>query len=191
MAGSMRRAVPPARGMGRGGFSLIEMILVVVLVAILARLALPRLDYGRYRVNSDARAVEMTLAYAQRLAVSLQHNVLVTFNTSTNQVVTTEDKNDDGVYTSGERVRGFSLSTGVVFARVGAPDLPAPNPTNELTAITFFRDGSASTAGVVFLSTVRAVTGNSAEDTRAITVTRATGRPSWFTYTGGSWRQGS
>jgi prepilin-type N-terminal cleavage/methylation domain-containing protein len=191
MGTGYRGLVQPRRRMGRGGFSLIEMLLVVVVLAILARLALPRLDYGRYRVNTDARALEMTLAYAQRLAVSLQHNVLVSFNTSTAQVITTEDKNDDGVYTPGERVRGFSLSTGVIFARVGAPDLPAPNPTNEITSVTFLRDGSATTAGVVFLSTARAASNNSTEDTRAITVTRATGRPSWFTYTGGSWRQGS
>jgi Tfp pilus assembly protein FimT len=176
--------------MGRAGFSLIQSLITIVMLSMIARFAVPRLDYGRFRVNADVRSVAGTLAYAQRLAVSLQHNVLVTINSGTGQVVTIEDKNDDGAYTAGERVRGFSLSEGVVFARNGAPDLPSPNATNEVTTITFWRDGSASSAGVVFLTTARAIADASSTDSRAIAIVRATGRPNWFTFADGAWRQG-
>ena len=172
------------------GFTLIEMLILVVMLSILASLALPRLDYNRYRVNADARNVMMTLAYAQRLAVSLQHNVQVTFDPVNRQVRTLEDANDDGNFTADERVRGFQLTEGVILDRNGAPNLPAPSPSNEVTQITFWRDGSANTAGVVYLNTTKGVAKGNNEDSRALEIIRSTGRASWWTYTGGSWRRG-
>src|SRR5712675_3275482 len=123
------------------GITIYELMLVVVMIAILAGLAWPRLDFQRYRLNTDARSVSMALMSAQRLAVSRQHNVVVTVDPATGQMVTHEDKNNDGIYTADERVRGFQLSTGVVFARNGAPDLPAPSATDEINRVTFLRDG--------------------------------------------------
>ena len=173
------------------GFSLIQTLVVIVMISILAALSLPRLDYMRYRVNADARNVTMTLAYAQRLAVSLQHNVQVTFDAVNRQIRTLEDKNDDGSYTTDERIRGFSLSDGVVLDKNGVADLPAPAATNVLTQVTFWRDGSANTSGVVFLNTTRGVAKGTNEDARGLDIVRSTGRTTWYTYTGGSWRRGS
>jgi Tfp pilus assembly protein FimT len=173
------------------GFSLTQMLTIIVMLGILALLAFPKLDFMRYRVNADARNVTMTLAYAQRLAVSLQHNVQVTIDPVNRQIRTLEDRNDDGTYSSDERVRGFSLSDGVVFDRNGAPDLPAPAATNVLTAVTFWRDGSANSAGVIFLNTTRGVAKGTNEDARGLDIVRSTGRATWYTYTGGSWRRGS
>lgn len=179
-----------ARAMERG-FTLIEMLIVIVMISILAALAFPRLDFMRYRVNADARNVTMTLAYAQRLAVSLQHNVQVTFDPINRQMRTLEDKNDDGTYTSDERIRGFSLSDGVVFDQNGAPNLPAPAAANVVTSITFWRDGSANTAGAIFLNTTRGIARGDNEDARGLDIARSTGRTTWYTYTGGSWRRGT
>lgn len=172
------------------GFTLIEMLILVVMLSILASLALPRLDYTRYRVNTDARNVMMTLAYAQRLAVSLQHNVRVTFDATNRQIRTLEDANDDGAFTANERIRGFQLTEGVVINRNGVPNLPAPSPSNEIVQVTFWRDGSANTAGVIYLNTTRGVAQGNNEDSRALDITRSTGRATWWTYTGGSWRRG-
>ena len=178
-------------GTGTRGFSLIQLLIIIVLLGILALLASPKLDFMRYRVNADARNVTMMMAYAQRLAVSLQHNVQVTIDPVHRQIRTLEDKNDDGTYSSDERIRGFTLSDGVVFARNGAPDLPAPAATNELDAVTFWRDGSANTAGVIFLNTTRGMAKGTNEDARGLDIVRSTGRATWYTYTGGSWRRGS
>jgi Tfp pilus assembly protein FimT len=167
------------------------MLILIVMLSILAALALPRLDYVRYRVNTDARNVMMTMAYAQRLAVSLQHNVQVTIDAANRQVRTLEDRNDDGQFTADERVRGFQLTEGVIFDRNGAPALPAPAPNNEVTQITFWRDGSANSAGVVFLNTTRGVARGDNEDARALEIVRSTGRTTWWTYTGGAWRRGT
>jgi prepilin-type N-terminal cleavage/methylation domain-containing protein len=173
------------------GFSLTEMLIIIVMLSILAALAFPRLDYMRYRVNGDARNVTMTLAYAQRLAVSLQHNVQVTFDPVTRQVRTLEDKNDDGAYSTDERIRNFQLSEGVIFSQNGVANLPSPAATNIVTQITFWRDGSSNTAGCVFLNTTRGVAKGNNEDSRGIDIVRSTGRATWYTYTGGTWRRGT
>ena len=178
-------------GIGTRGFSLIQMLIIVVMLGILALLSIPKLDFMRYRVNADARNVTMMLAYAQRLAVSLQHNVQVTIDPVNRQIRTHEDKNDDGTYTSDERIRGFTLSDGVVFDRNGAPDLPEPAATEVLTAVTFWRDGSANIAGVIFLNTTRGVAKGTNEDARGLEIVRSTGRATWYSFTGGSWRRGS
>jgi len=184
IAGARRRSLPR-------GLTLTELLILIVMISIVAAVALPRLDYMRYRVNTDARNVVMTLSYAQRLAISLQHNVQVSFDADNREIRTLEDKNDDGAYSADERIRGFTLSEGVIFNRNGVPDLPAPAATNEITQITFWRDGSANTAGVVFLNSTRGVARSNHEDSRAIDITRAIGRATWWTYTGGSWRRGS
>lgn len=173
------------------GITIYELLLVIVMISMLAALAWPRLDFQRYRVNADARSVTMVLLNAQRLAVSLQHDVRVTVDPATGDVLTHEDKNNDGVYTADERVRGFQLSPGVVFARNGAPDLPAPTATDEIDEVTFARDGSASPAGVFFLNTKRGLGGGDNGDARAVEIARATGRAVWYSYTGGEWRRGT
>lgn len=173
------------------GFTLIEMLIIIVIISILAALGLPRLDFMRYRVNADARNVMMTMAYAERLAVSLQHNVQVTIDPVNRQIRVLEDKNDDGSYTINERIRGFSVNDGVVFDQNGVANLPAPAATNILTQITFWRDGSANTSGVIYLNTTRGVAKGTNEDARGIDIVRSTGRATWYTYTGGSWRRGS
>jgi prepilin-type N-terminal cleavage/methylation domain-containing protein len=185
-----RRARDCSRATARG-FTLIEMLIIIVIISILAALALPRLDYMRYRVNADARNVVMTLAYAERLAVSLQHNVQVTIDPVNREIRTLEDKNDDGLYSSDERIRGFTLNDGIVFDQNGVADLPAPAATNVVTQITYARDGSANTSGAIFLNTTRGVANGTNEDARGIDIVRSTGRATWYTYTGGSWRRGS
>jgi prepilin-type N-terminal cleavage/methylation domain-containing protein len=186
-----RRASACKDGTGRRGFSLTEMLIIVVMLGILALMAFPKLDFMRYRVNSDVRSIMMTLAYAQRLAVSLQHNVQVTIDPVNRQIRTLEDKNDDGNYTTDERIRGFALSEGVVFDQNGAPNLPSPAASNVLTAVTFWRDGSANTAGVIFINTTRGVAKGHNKDSRALDIARSTGRATWYTFVSGSWKRGS
>ncbi len=171
----------------RRGYSLGELLTVIVILGIIAALAIPRLDWMAYRVNGEVRQVAMQLSYAQRLAVSLQHNVQVTIDHDNRRMIVDEDANNDGIFSSNERRRVLQLETGLNFERNSAPALPAPSPDNEVTQIIFRRDGSASQSGAVFLNTARGVAGGNNKDARALVITRATGRASSFTYLNGSW----
>jgi hypothetical protein len=121
--------------------------------------------------------------------VSLQHNVLVTVDVTNRHLVVDEDRNDDGTYQSSERRRVIQLDDGVIFGRNGVPDLPAPAPTNTLTTITYRRDGSASTSGVIFMNSRRGVNLGNNKHARALEVIRATGRAMWYSYVSGTWRR--
>lgn len=175
----------------RRGYSIGELLWVIVILGILTAMAIPRLDWMKFRVSSEVRNMSLQMTYAQRLAVSLQHNVQVTVDHATNRLVVDEDRNNDGAYASNERRRVIQLDNGVNFERNGVPDLPAPAPTVELTTIIFRRDGSADQAGVVFLNTVRGVNLGTNGDGRALEITRATGRATSYSYATGAWVKGS
>lgn len=70
----------------RGGFSLVELVLVLAIAATLAAVAAPR--YGRalarYRVQAAARRVAADLALAQQWARTRSTTVTLTVDTSTN-----------------------------------------------------------------------------------------------------------
>ncbi len=178
-------------GRDRRGYSIGELLWVIVILSIVAALAIPRLDWMKYRINAESRNISLQMTYAQRMAVSLQHDVQVTVNHANRRLVVDEDANNDGVFASNERRRVVQLDDGVNFERNGAPDLPAPSPTTELFSIVYRRDGSASQAGVIFLNTIRGVNMGTNRDARALEITRATGRATAFSYVSGAWVKGS
>jgi prepilin-type N-terminal cleavage/methylation domain-containing protein len=66
--------------LGYGGFTLIETMLVVVLLAILAAAVLLQSPIERVRLNGAAEKVKSDIRYARKLAVSAQERAGVTFN---------------------------------------------------------------------------------------------------------------
>ena len=174
----------------RRGYSLGELLWVIVILSILTALAIPRLDWMRFRLNAEQRNISLQLTYAQRLAVSLQHNVQVTVDRTNRRLVVDEDANNDGTYASSERRRVVQLDDGVNFEKNSVADLPAPSPTNELTTIVYRRDGSADQAGVIFLNSIRGVNLGTNKDARALEITRATGRATSYRYLNSSWVKG-
>jgi prepilin-type N-terminal cleavage/methylation domain-containing protein len=183
------------------GFTLIELVMVLAMVGIVAAIAVPRLDFTRYRVDSAMQGIGTTMLVAQRLAVTRQHDVIVRFDVPGGALIVHEDSDNDGVVDSGERVRRVPLGEQVVFGRVGAPAAPIPGLGSQVTfsrvaggmpAVVFHRNGSASEAGGFYLTSKRALLNPGHEsDTRAVEVERGTGRVSWYRYTGrGTWVRG-
>jgi Tfp pilus assembly protein FimT len=176
---------------GSRGNTLGELLWVIVILSIVAAFAIPKLDWLGFRLNGETRNMTLQLAYAQRLAVSLQHNVQVTIDHSARELIIHEDANNDGAYATTERRRVVQLEPGVNFERNGVPDLPPPSSTPELLRILYRRDGTADRAGVIFINSDRGVRGRTNADARAIEVVRATGRGFWWRYLGGNWSRGS
>ena len=178
----------------RAGFTLIEILMVVVLIALIASFGLPKLNFSGYRVNGAVRGVTALIARAQRLAVTDQYNVNVLFDLANNQIKIHEDANDDNAIQGGERVRVYPLGEGIVFGHNNAPiRLYAGTATSfthtqgGMPEIVFRRDGSASENGGFYITTTTALNSSRPQDARSIEVIRATGRAEWYQYNGSAW----
>ena len=172
----------------RLGVTLIEMLIVVIMIGILAGIAASRLDWGRYRADGVSRVVLAELSAAQRLAVSLQEDVIVTLPDSSRMRIH-EDRNNNDAIDSDERVRLVVLDHRYKFGRGTMPDTPSPAEPTELTAIKFRRDGSADHSGTLYISGPEYDA--NCRRCRAVTLTRATGRLVIYSYATGTWKRGN
>lgn len=179
------------------GFTLIEMVIVLLVIGIVVGLAAPKIDVTKFRIESAMQGVGTTLLAVERQAITQQHDVIVMFDVPNNLLRIHDDANNNGQVDPGERVRGMPLGEGIVFGRAGVTPRPAPMGMGAvsftkvvagLPAVVFHRDGSASEAGGFYLTSNRAATGGThLDDTRSVELERATGRASWFKYGSGGW----
>lgn len=172
----------------RGGFTLVEMLVVVVVIGILAGIAASRLDYTSYRANSIALGVLVELSTAQRTAVTLQSDVRVT-TLGGNRLRIHEDTDNNGTVNGSERVTYVPLDHGFKLGQGSISDVPAPADATDLSSITlvFRRDGTASRAGTFYVSSPLA--DPACKYCRAVSVARATGRTVLYSQATGSWRR--
>ncbi|MGH7524691.1 MAG: type IV pilin protein [Gemmatimonadales bacterium] len=165
--------------------TLFELMIVVAMIGILSAIALTRLDWMRYQADSAARGTMAEVATAERLALSLQSNVIISFPDSTKMQVL-EDANDNGLAGATERVRTVPLENNFAYGKSSAPDLPDPEvPTVISTPLTFHRDGSADRSGTIYLHGPGY--DPACKHCRAVAVSRATGRVVWYSYATGTW----
>ena len=173
------------------GFSLVEMMIVLTMFGLVVGFALPKLNYGAFRVNGAVRGAAGLLARAQRMAVTEQNSVNVLFDVANNAIKVHEDANDNNQIDAGERVRSYPLGENVVFGSGGAPTrqyAPAPisftRTMSGTVEIIFRRDGSASENGGFYITQKNST---SASLARSIEVIQATGRTEWYQYSGSAW----
>lgn len=172
-------------------------MLVIAVVGILAMLAYPRVDFTQFQMDSGARVVRTTLQNAQRLAVTRQFDVVVSFDLATHRMRVLEDHNNNNAVDAGERVTWRSFDDSVHFATPPAgfdgvaPSSPIAGPNvvdiDGMPSVVFRRDGAASTALDIYLASKRA----RSKDYRGIHLVRATSRTEWFRYIDGNWKRAS
>jgi len=127
------------------GFSLTEMIAVIVIAAILAAVALPRLRAGAFEeVRFHDEAVAM-LRYAHRSAVTKQRTVCVGF--SGNVITLTYDATYGSASCPGAALRGPDGSEPFVVTAQGAAGFSAAP-----TSFNFDRVGRPSAAQTLSLN---------------------------------------
>jgi prepilin-type N-terminal cleavage/methylation domain-containing protein len=184
------------------GFTLIEMLIVIVIIGILAGFSLPKINISRIRSKAAIQTLGTTMLALQRDAISRQHNVVVMIDLTTNTLRALYDSTNDITINNNERTRAIPLGEEIVFGRPGA--VPArsfgANPvsftTTEVTtgqpSIVLYRNGSAKEFGGLYLSTRKAMMGVPGHqgETWAMEVVRATGRAEWLRWTGSAWVRG-
>lgn len=167
---------------------MIETVIVLVIAGLLVTLAIPLVDSSKYRADAVAEIVRTTLQDAQRQAITRQHDMVVSFDTSGEQIRVLWDANDDGQITAGERTTFRGLDVGILFTDPSVKGVSGASITKPVSGaavgtltgfptVTFHRDGSVSTDAEIYVSiAARGVQ----KIYRAITLTQATGRVDWY-----------
>lgn len=175
------------------GFTLVEMVFVVVIVGILASMMTPLFSPGRWRADGAVQELAISLNAAQRLAVLRQHDVVIRFRISDRVVFIHQDANNNGAEDDGEGTRTLDLPETVGFGSGSVPNLPQgaapvsfPVRAGDPTLI-FHRNGSANATGAVYLRPMEGSLSDTSEGVRALTVERATGEVRCLSYRTGSW----
>jgi prepilin-type N-terminal cleavage/methylation domain-containing protein len=175
------------------GFTTVELAVVIVLLGVLIAIALPRVRVDNTAVDTAARTLNLAVMSAQRDAVARSHNVLLTFDHTRHTAIAVWDANNNGVADAGEKTRPFLIPEAVRFMRPpGVPTLEANEPALEeaATVVVLQRNGAANRTHTLYLTSARALAGGEHADARALRIARATGRPTWYAWTGSAWRAG-
>jgi prepilin-type N-terminal cleavage/methylation domain-containing protein len=171
----------------RSGFTLAELMVVVVIAGMMVSLAIPRVDTTKYRADAIATIVRTSLQYAQRQAITRQHDMVVSFDTTGERIRTFWDINNSGAIDNTERVTWRGLDVGILFtdpAVKGVSGTVITKPVNGTQiatvngypTVTFHRDGSVSTDAEIYIK----VAAHGPPWYRAIALTQSTGRVDWY-----------
>lgn len=185
-------------GSPKRGVTLIELMIVVTLISLISALALPKINFAQFRTDDSVREVRTTLQTAQRLAVTRQFDVIVSFDSTNRRMRIVEDRNNNYAIDAGERVTYVPLDEGVTFATPTAGGITGTatasvDGTNlqsisGLPSVVFLRSGSASSYVEVYLT----ANGNDGvNEWRGVQVTQATGRTVWYRWITNLWSKAS
>jgi type II secretion system protein H len=181
-----------------GGFSLIEMVVVLALLGLFLTIAIPRMaTSAKTRVRQSAQQLAQDLELSRTRALTTRSAVRVVFDPAGRSYRPYLDFNRDSVFgqsqAENDSLRAFSsrtLQAGVQFARPsGVPDLPILPGAGSITLasnrVDFDSRGLTTpfgSKGVLYLSdpTDAAAVG-------AVSITAASGIRAWI-YQGGIWQ---
>lgn len=177
----------------RYGFTLLEIMIVVSLMAIVGAMALPRLRISSFQADAGLRALQATLQQAQRSAVVRQTDVMVSFDTAGRRVRVVFDANGNRSYDVGEEIHWHPLEDGVRFATppsgvqtAGGTPVAGSGVVirDNYPTVFYHRDGALSSEVELFIRSARP----DVRDFRALHVRQSTGRVQIYQYTGSAWQ---
>ena len=187
----------------RRGYTLIEMMIVVTLIAIVTATAMPHIDYQSFRQDASARAIRSAMQGAQAYAVSSQHNVFVDIDPTHNVLYVVYDYNDNLIWdaANSEHVIAVPLQDGAQIAQppailpgTGNPTggigmttpatVQVPGKTTFTSGYVFRADGAVSTDVQIYINSKR----GQVKDWRAVSIIPATGRVDWYKYVNSTWK---
>lgn len=186
----------------RSGFTLIELVIVIVMIGILTTIALPRINLSAIRSKTAIQTLGTTMLALQREAIARQHNMVVVIDQPRSALRAVFDSTNDVNFNNNERMRNIPLGEEIVFGRpAGVPprgfgsaavNFTTVEVSSGLPAIVLYRNGSAREFGGLYLSTTKAMAGapGHGNETWAMEMIRATGRAEWLRWNGTTWVRG-
>ena len=176
------------------GFTMIELVMVLVMIGIVAGIAIPRINLTKMKSDGAARLVRMLIMNAQRTSITRQSNTIVSFDLTNSRIRVVEDYNNNDTLNTTDRVYWRAMPEGVRFvtppvARVVGGSASAALQGSDLRtvslypSVTFRRDGSASSDAELYFSARATV----ATDFRVLTIAPSTGRTDLYRWTGTAW----
>lgn len=175
------------------GFTIVELLLVVVLIGVLAAIAVPRFPLAALRADAGVRTLHGGLQLAQRLAITRQADVVVLVDTAADRIRVFEDYNRNGTIDGTERARAFPLDEtarfgpppgGGVFGAAGASVAGTNVVEREgVPSVVFRRNGSSSSDLELYLSAA----GGRSTAWRAVLVAPSTGRAEAWRLVDSTW----
>jgi prepilin-type N-terminal cleavage/methylation domain-containing protein len=182
--------------MGKGGFSLIEMMVVVAIVAILSSIAVLSTigNIDTIKADMTSSTVALTMSKARIRAISENNNYIVTFliqnppasGKSGCLMEIHDDNNRNGVRDTGEKVETEYLNKGVPFDLPANKDLYCINPSSGSMTdgivfpdnkVTFYPRGNASYSGEIYIFPFTSKEKGRIWNRRAISLEKITGKP--------------
>jgi len=186
----------------RDGFTLVEMLIVIVIIGIVATIAVPRVNLSRIRSKTAIQTLGTAMLAFQREAIARQHNMVIMIDQTSRSLRVLYDSTNDERINNNERVRMIPLGEEIVFGKPAAVpsrsfgsnavNFTNTETTTGLPAIVLYRNGSAKEFGGLYLSTTKAMGGAPGHDneTWSMEIVRATGRAEWLRWNGNGWVRG-
>jgi len=181
----------------RHGWTVIEMAIALAVIAILAAIAIPNIDFRRYRMDANARTVQNQFISQQLTAIQLNMPVIVTIAYDQGILIITQDANSNGIADSTEYTYNRTLVEGAQFIippvtidsatpyYATGPGLTYINHTYMYPTVTFYPNGSTSGDVVIYIGS----TANRLTDMRALQITGATSKLKFYRMASdGTWR---
>ena len=172
----------------RRGWTMIEMSIVLALIAILVAIALPNIDFARYRMDANARTVQNQFIAQQLNAISKNMPMIVTIVYDQGHLTITEDANSNGLADASEYTYNRALVEGAQFVTPSVtidgatpyyatgPGLTYLNQTYLYPTVTFYPNGSTSGDVVIYIGS----TAGRLTDMRALQITGATSKIKFY-----------
>src|SRR5665213_1297669 len=172
----------------RRGWTMIEMSIVLALVAVLVAIALPNIDFSRYRMGANARTVQNQFIAQQLNAIAKNMPMIATIVYDQGHLTITEDANSNGHADATEYTYNRALVEGAQFITppvtidgatpyyATGPGLTYLNQTYLYPTVTFYPNGSTSGDVVIYIGS----TSGRLQDMRALQITGATSHVKFY-----------
>jgi prepilin-type N-terminal cleavage/methylation domain-containing protein len=181
----------------RRGWTMIEMSIVLAVIVILLAIAAPNIDFAKFRMDGNMRALQNQLIANQLQSVQRQMPIIVTVVYDQGHLTITEDKNANGVADPEEYTYNRTLAEGAQFIippvtidsatayYATGPGLTYLNQTYMYPTVTFYPNGSTSGNVVVYIGS----SSGRLTDMRALAITGSTSKVRFYRMASdGTWR---